>query len=150
MNPKRLRTLLVFSLLINVGVLGGAACRALSADTADPFPGLPRHLGLDATQTDRWHAAERDFLIQLADGAATIQAHRDRLIRAIFSDTPDPAVIDAERAAIATLQDAQQRRVIEQLLRERELLDPAQRARLVDLLLAQPVGPAGFERLHGE
>lgn len=145
MSPGLLRTLLAFSLLINVGVLGGAAYRALSADA---FPGLPRHLGLDAGQTQRWHEAERDFLARLADGATAIQAHRDRMIRTIFADTPDLAVIDAERAAIAALQDTQQKRVIEQLLRERELLDAMQRARLAALLLTQPAAPSGFERLH--
>ncbi len=147
MKPQLLRTLLAFSLLINVGVLGGAAYRALAGDD---FPGLPRHLGLDAEQAHHWHEAERGFLAQLAEGAAEIQAHRDRLIRTIFSDAPDPARIDAERAAIAALQDAQQKRVIEQLLRERELLDAGQRERLAALLLAQPAGPSGFERLHGD
>lgn len=145
MTPRQLRTLLAFSVLINVGVLGAAAYRALATDV---FPGLPRHLGLDAEQTHRWHEAERGFLAQLADGATAIQAHRDRMIRAIFADAPDLALIDAERAAIAALQDAQQKRVIEQLLRERELLDATQRERLAQLLLAQPAGPSGFERLH--
>ena len=42
----------------------------------------------------------------------------------------------------------QQQRVIEQLLKERSLLDAAQRDRLVALLLAQPAGPSGVERLH--
>ncbi len=56
--------------------------------------------------------------------------------------------IDAERAAIAARQDAQQRGVIEQLLKERELLTAAQRERLAQQLLAQPAGPSGFERLH--
>lgn len=147
MKPQLLRTLLAFSVLVNVGVLGGAAYRALSADA---FPGLPRHLGLDAEQTHRWHEAEQGFLARLAEGATAIRTHRDRMIRAIFADVPDLALIDAERAAIAALQDAQQKRVIEQLLRERELLDAAQRERLAQLLLAQPAGPSGFERLHGD
>jgi hypothetical protein len=145
MKTSLLRALLVCSVLINLGVVGAAAYHAL---TTDAFPGLPRHLGLDAEQTQRWHEAERGFLAQLADGATAIQAHRDRMIRAIFAAAPDHALIDAERAAIAALQDAQQKRVIEQLLRERELLDAAQRARLAALLLAQPAGPSGFERLH--
>lgn len=145
MKPRLLQTLLAFSVLINVGVLGAAAYRALGSDA---FPGLPRHLGLDATQTHHWHEAERDFLARLAEGKTAIQAHRDRMIRAIFADAPDLARIDAERTTIAALQDAQQKRVIEQLLRERELLDAAQRERLAALLLAQPAGPSGFERLH--
>lgn len=145
MKPQLLRAALAFSLLINVGVLGAAAYRAT---TSEDFPGLPRYLRLGAAQTQHWHAAEQDFLAQLGAGAAAIQAHRDRMIRAIFADPPDLALVDAERAAIATLQDEQQKRVIRQLLKERELLDPAQRERLAQLLLAQPAGPSSFERLH--
>lgn len=145
MTPRLLRNVLILSLLANVGTLGGAAYRAWGGDG---FPGLPRHLGLDTEQTRRWHEAEKDFLEQLDEGAAAVRVHRDRMIRAIFSDAPDPALIDAERAAIAALQDAQQKRVIDQLLRERALLDPGQRERLAALLLAQPAGPGGFEQLH--
>ena len=55
------------------------------------------------------------------------------------------------RLAVVTtryLQEVQQQRVIEQLLKERALLDAAQRDRLAALLLAQPAGPSGIERLH--
>lgn len=145
MRPHVLRILLACSLLVNVGVLGAATYRAL-APTA--FEGLPRHLGLDETQTRRWHEAEQGFLAELDLGTKAILAHRERMVRAIFADPPDLARIEAERAAIAALQDAQQKRVIAQLLKERELLDGAQRARLAALLLVQPAGPAGFEQLH--
>lgn len=145
MSPRLLRTMLMFSVLINVGVLGAAAYRGLNADT---FPGLPRYLGLDPEQTSHWQEAERDFVVQLANGTTEIEAHRTRMIRAIFSEAPDLAQIDSERAAIAALQDVQQKRVIEQLLRERALLDAAQRERLAALLLAQPPGPSGVESLH--
>lgn len=145
MNSGLLRALLAFSLLINLGVFGAAAYRLLATDD---FLGLPRHLQLDAEQTRRWHEAEEDFLAQLGAGTVAIQAHRDRLIRAIFTDAPDLALIDAERTAIAALQDEQQKRVIQQLLKERELLNVAQRERLSQLLLAQPAGPSGYERLH--
>ena len=57
-------------------------------------------------------------------------------------------LIDAERASIARLQDEQQKRVIQQLLRERELLTPPQRALLAQLLLDQPAGPSMIELLH--
>ncbi len=145
MKPHMLRILLTCSLLVNVGVLGAAAYRALAPAA---FEGLPRHLGLDETQTRRWQEAEQGFLAELGLGTKAILAHRERMIRAIFADPPDLARIDAERAAIAALQDAQQKRVIAQLLRERELLDGAQRERLAALLLAQPAGPTGFEQLH--
>jgi len=109
---------------------------------------LPRHLQLSAEQLHRWHESEAAFLRQLGVGAAQIRTHRDRMIGAIFADTPDQALIDTERTAIARLQDEQQKLVIGQLLRERELLQPAQRERLARLLLEQPVGPSTIEQLH--
>lgn len=145
MNIARLRVLLAFSLLVNVGVLGAAAYRALATDD---FPGLPRYLHLDAEQTKRWHEVEKNFLAQLVVNADSVRVHRDRMIRAIFAETPDAERIDAERAAIARLQDEQQKKVLQQLLSEREMLSPGQRTRLAQLLLDQPAGPSPIERLH--
>lgn len=149
MNPPYLRLALALSLFINLGVLGALAYRAWTP-LAPPAAGesLPRHLQLSAEQLQRWHQSETLFLKQLGAGAARIRGHRDRMIGAIFAATPDQALIDAERAAIARLQDEQQKLVIAQLLLERELLQPEQRARLARLLLAQPVGPSTIEQLH--
>lgn len=148
MKPSSLRVALIFSLLANLGVLGVAAYRALAVGGADGFAGLPHYLQLDAEQQRRWRESEAGFLAQLGAGAADIRAHRDRMVKAIFVDAPDPARIDAERAAIARLQDEQQKQVIRRLLRERELLSVSQRERLARLLLEQPVAPTGLERLH--
>ncbi|MBI4985242.1 MAG: periplasmic heavy metal sensor [Rhodocyclales bacterium] len=145
MNIARLRVLLAFSLLVNVGVLGAAAYRALATND---FPGLPRYLQLDGEQTKRWHEVEKNFLAQLGTNADSIRVHRDRMILAVFADTPDIAQIDAERAAIARLQDEQQKNVLQQLLAEREMLTADQRTRLARLLLDQPAGPSPIERLH--
>jgi len=47
------------------------------------------------------------------------------------------------------LQEAQQRSVIAQLLKEREMLNPEQRTALADLLLKQaPRNAAGAQQLH--
>ncbi|MBW7901543.1 MAG: periplasmic heavy metal sensor [Rhodocyclaceae bacterium] len=146
-TTKRLCVALALSLLVNAGVVGAVAWRSLGAAGED-FPGLPRYLGLDARQRSHWHEAEDAFLGRLAAGAEEVRGHRDRMIAEIFSADPDLARIDAERAAIARLQDVQQQLVVGQLLRERELLTPAQRERLAKLLTAQPVGPSTFERLH--
>jgi hypothetical protein len=149
MKPNHLRLALALSFLINLGVLGAVAYRAM-APAAAPAAGesLPRHLQLSAEQLHRWHESEAAFLGQLGAGADKIRVHRDRMIGAIFADTPDQVLIDAERTAIARLQDEQQKLVIGQLLRERELLQPAQRERLARLLLEQPVGPSTIEQLH--
>lgn len=149
MKPNTLRLALALSLCVNVGVLGAVAYRALVPAAAPPVgETLSRHLQLSAQQQQQWHQAEAAFLQRLGTGAADIRVHRERLIHAIFSASTDLAVIDAERTAIARLQDEQQKLVIQQLLHERQLLAPAQRERLAQLLLAQPVSPSTIEQLH--
>lgn len=142
---------LILSLSLNVGVLVAVGYRSLdwahAPHTDAEFAGLVDYLGLRDEQQQRWRDAEAVFLAQFEPRASEIRERRDRLIRAIFADDPDPTAIESERARISALQDAQQRAVIEQLLRERELLDAGQRERLVKLLLEQPLG-AGFEQLH--
>ncbi|HEY0876908.1 MAG TPA: periplasmic heavy metal sensor [Zeimonas sp.] len=146
-----LRIALALSLLVNLGVLGAVGWRAWQAGEAGhsaDFPGLVRHLDLDEAQQRRWREAEAGFLEQFHGAAGEIHARRNRLIDAIFAATPDAQAIEAERSAIADLQAQQQKLVIEQLLRERELLDSDQRERLRELLLQQPVGASGVEELH--
>lgn len=153
MKSTTLRLLFVLSLLVNVGVLGAFGYRAVESGRwpgagADAFPGMTKYLALDTQQQRRWHEAEAGFLERYAAGATAIHEGRDRLIRLIFSDSPDMAAIETQRAEIAQRQDEQQRIVIEQLLRERELLGAEQRERLVQLLLSQPVRASGFDELH--
>ena len=72
-------------------------------------------------------------------------------MQAIFASTPDPAAIEREQARIAELQNAQQQRVITQLMAERELLNSEQRARLLALLLSRySAEPTQEEQLHNK
>lgn len=98
---------------------------------------VPEHLKLDRAQRERWHTMEQEFVKSLNDAGRQIQSHREPLVREIFSAQPDAAVIERERAAIFALQEAQQRSVIAQLLKEREMLNPEQRAALAELLLTR-------------
>jgi len=148
MKPNHLRIALALSFLINLGVLGAIAYRSMIPVAVPAGESLPRHLQMSTEQLHRWHESEAGFLKQLGAGAEEIRAHRDRMIRAIFSEKPDQDLIDGERAAIARLQDEQQKLVIAQLLRERELLQPDQRERLARLLLSQPVAASTIEQLH--
>jgi len=152
MNRRLLLYVLILSISLNLGVLAAVGYRALGSANApgsdEAFAGLVSYLGLREEQQRHWREAEAAFLAQFEPRAAEIREGRDRLIRAIFADDPDPAAIESERARISELQDAQQRVVIEQLLRERELLDAEQRERLVKLLLEQRPGAGGFEQLH--
>lgn len=138
------KLLLAASLLVNAGVLA-AVWRA----------GLPVHgmgeraffgmghgevaeqLRLDAVQRERWTILEAAFLKELNQSARRIEGHREQMVREILSEQPDSTTIERERAEIFALQEAQQRAVIAQLLKERELLRAEQRAALADLLLAQ-------------
>lgn len=136
--------LLAVSLLVNVGVLAGAGFQAWRAQGATElaFFGMDHervadYLKLDGKQRERWHAIEQDFVKNLNDVGSEIQIHRERLVREIFSAQPDTSVIERERAAIFSLQEVQQRSVIEQLLKERDMLNAKQRLALADLLLKQ-------------
>jgi Spy/CpxP family protein refolding chaperone len=142
-----LKLLLAASLLVNAGVLAavwmpgwGAGSAIESALFGMRHEQVPEHLGLDAAQRERWHALEAHFVEQLHDSAVRIQGHRERMVREILSAQPDAAAIERERSAIFALQEAQQRAVIEQLLKEREVLRPEQRTALAQLLIAQGAG----------
>jgi Spy/CpxP family protein refolding chaperone len=155
MNRTVLKLALLVSLAINLGVLGAVAWRQLVpagqfAGQGSAQGGLPEYLGLDDRQLGRWREAEHAFLAGLAESSSAIAGHRERMIREIFSQAPDLVAIESERASIARLQESQQRLVIEQLLAERSVLDPGQRAKLAEVLLSQPAASATFERLHRE
>ena len=155
MNKNVLKLALLVSVAINLGVSGAVAWRHLApggqlAGQGSAEGRLVEHLGLDDRQLGRWREAERAFLAGLSTSSGAIAGHRERMIREIFSQAPDLAAIESERASIARLQESQQRLVIEQLLAERAMLDPGQRAKLAEVLLSQPAASAAFERLHRE
>jgi len=136
--------LLALSLLVNAGVVAGAWFQASRTEGATElaFFGMghervPEYLKLDPSQRERWHAMEQDFVKALNDAGHEIRAHRERLVREVFSAQPDAVVIERERTAIFALQEAQQRSVIAQLLKEREMLSAEQRLALARLLLKQ-------------
>jgi Spy/CpxP family protein refolding chaperone len=145
------KLLFAASLLVNIGVVAavwmhgwhgnGAGERAIFGMGHDE---VAEHLRLDAAQRERWKGMEAGFIEELNESGRRIESHRERMVREILSAQPDPASIERERAAIFALQEAQQRAVIAQLLKEREMLRPEQRAALAQLLLAQRAGvPTG-------
>ena len=139
---------LVLSVLLNLGVVGAAAYRAWGHGEAAATD-LADRLKLDPEQRRRWHALEDRFMHELDAGWREIAQHRERLIRAVFSEEPDRARIEARRARIAELQAQQQRRVIAQLLQERDILTAEQRRALVELLLREEPAAPLERRLHG-
>jgi Spy/CpxP family protein refolding chaperone len=139
---------LLLSVLVNLGVAGAAGYRAFTSGSAAGGE-LADRLQLDPQQRSRWHGLEDGFVRELDAGWKEIASHREKLVREAFSDTPDAARIEAERARIAQIQAQQQQRVIEQFLREREILNPQQRRALVELLLREEHAPPRERQLHG-
>lgn len=149
MKPASLRLALLLSVALNLGVVATITLDRLRTPAAAPNPPLHQVLGLNADQRARWEAAERPFLSQLDAATAQLEAHRAALIDALFADTVDSARIESARAAIAELQQTQQRLIIEQLIAERAILDAPQRAQLATLLRGQPGTRSTVEDLHG-
>ncbi|HJV84806.1 MAG TPA: periplasmic heavy metal sensor [Noviherbaspirillum sp.] len=151
MNRTALKWLLVISLALNAGMvasvivnrMGTAPGPAAQHENAS----LPDYLQLNADQRRRWSEIEEGFLKDIAVNWREIRAHREALVRQVFSDKPDRSAIDAEQARIATLQDSQQRRVIAQLLAEHDLLDAQQRDKLMKLLLSRYTQEATEEEM---
>ncbi|HJV52530.1 MAG TPA: periplasmic heavy metal sensor [Noviherbaspirillum sp.] len=138
MKPTLLKWLLVISISLNVGILVAVVGNRLGAASMannDERINLPDYLRLDAVQRQRWAELEQGFLNDLTANWREIQARRESVIRQVFSAAPDQGTLDAAQAKIAALQDNQQRRVIRQLLAERDLLDERQREKLMALLL---------------
>lgn len=154
MNHSVWKWLLAVSLSINLGVIATIVFKQISAPpevtaTAEMQVSLPDRLQLTQEQRQRWLEIERTFLADIAANWRDIRVQREALVRQIFSAQPDRANIDAQQAKIAALQDAQQRRVVTQLLAERELLDERQRVALTELLLNRYAEEASQEeRLH--
>lgn len=145
MRRSRLGYVLALSLLVNVGVLAAAGWHARGEAPAD----VPRVLGLSAEQRQRWENLERPFLADLDRGWREVAQHRELLIRELFRDQPDAGRVEAQRSRIAELQTLQQKRVIAQLVGERELLDARQRGLLLELLLREPAPVPKERELHG-
>ena len=94
---------LLLSVLLNLGVVGAAGYRALAGDRAAAGD-LATRLQLDAVQRQRWHSLEEGFVRELDAGWKEIASHREKLVREVFSESPDAARIEAERARIAQIQ----------------------------------------------
>ncbi len=148
MRRSTLLYALVISLLLNLGVLGAAGYQALrhGGPAGDD---LAVRLAMDSGQRERWQVLEDSFVRELDAGWREIAQHRERLIREVFSDDPDRARIEEERARIAQLQTRQQQRVIEQFLQERDILNAEQRRALVELLLLEQPAVPLERQLHG-
>jgi hypothetical protein len=154
MSLSTLKFTLALSLLLNAGVLGAIGYEAARQGGLPPVFGTSGeayaadYLKLSPEQRERWRVLEADFMTRFEADTREIAAHRERLIREIFSDSPRLERIESERELISRLQTEQQRRVIAQLMRERDILDRTQRLALAEFLLQQAAELTPVERMH--
>lgn len=152
MKITTLRLALTLSVLFNLGVLGALGWQQLSGylPSAPPEALLIRELQLDAEQRQQWIDSEEPFLRELNQSGLAISQRRNQLIENIFAEQLDHQRIAATQSALAEQQNHQQQLVIEQLLREREILNPDQRQRLAQLLTQDSALSSQVEILHNE
>lgn len=149
MTSRAIKTLCILSLALNVGFVGMAAYRYGSAAGEAQPAALADRLNLNAQQRAAWQALETPFLQDLSVNWTDIRGLRQALLNEIFADQPDERQLADFQARIAALQDGQQKRVIAQLLAERDVLDSAQRSALKSLLMQEYGEPASqAEHLH--
>lgn len=139
MKPQTLKIALILSVALNLSVLGAAGLQlawggrlAVGDDAA-----VAGSLRLDEEQRRRWHEMEEGSKKKFRESWSATRLHREKLIRSIFSDRPNPEAIEAERRAILQLLAQQQQHVIAQLLAKRDILTVEQRAALAELLIKQ-------------
>lgn len=152
MKITTLRLALTLSVLFNLGVLGALGWQQF-ANLQRSQPGEPllvRELQLDEQQRQHWQDFEVPFLHELNQSSLVIQQQRNQLIDSIFAEQLNHERINAAQAALAEQQNHQQRLVIDQLLREREILSTTQRQRLAQLLTQESSLSSHVEMLHNE
>ncbi len=151
-----LYVLLALSLLLNISVLGAVGYQAWKSGNWPELRGhakhkqLIEHLNLSEEQRRQWREKERKFLQEMRGDWEEVLFHRERMIHQIFSQQPDLAAIESDRAAISRIQEKQQRHVIGQLMEEQRILDAEQRKALAALLIQQKPAGSLEEQLHGD
>lgn len=145
MQQRRIHALLFLSLLFNVGVIGTVGYSSLGESGHGGVGAravqLADYLKLSPAQLPAWEEKEAAFMRELMSAWGEIRAHRERMIREVFSAEPNLSIIESERLAIARLQEQQQHAVIRQLMEERYMLNPDQIRKLESLLIREnPLG----------
>ena len=152
MKTTTLKLALGLSVLFNLGVLTALGWQQLAGylPSLPSEPLLVRELQLDEQQRQQWLSHEAPFLHELNESSLTISQRRDELIDSIFAEQLDDQRIANAQSALAEQQNHQQRLVVEQLLRERAILNPAQRQRLAQLLTRDSALSSQVDMLHND
>jgi Spy/CpxP family protein refolding chaperone len=138
MREKLIIFLLVFSLTVNVAVLvtmgyfwgkyDGEGKSFLRGDEFPPPPPPPliSELSLDKEQRGKMRTVRRSFINEIAPIRSELTTRRESLVNLLTAKKPDRNTIDQKLSEINALQSKIQYAVINNLLREKDFLNPKQ------------------------
>ena len=135
MKEKLIIFLLIFSLTVNVAALVtmGYFWEKYERRGAPPFrgdeiptPSLTSELSLDNEQQGKMRGIRRSFLNEINPIRNELSTKRENLVNLLTAEEPDRSAIDQKLSEINTLQSKIQNAVVDNLLREKDFLNPRQ------------------------
>jgi len=138
MKERLITFMFVFSLTVNVAALvtmgyfwgkyDGEGKSFLRGDEIPPPPSPPliSELSLDKEQRGKMRTVRRSFLNEIDPIRNELTTKRESLVNLLTAQEPDRNAIDQKLSEINTLQSKIQYAVVNNLLREKDFLNPTQ------------------------
>lgn len=143
MKDKLILVVLIFSLTVNVaalitmGYLWGSNYRSRQELKDAGPPPFGSALSLDQEQRNRMRDLRTAFMAETAPIRDNLMEKRAELARILSSHVPERAPLEQKLREINELQLAMQIAVVDQLLEEKQFLNPQQRERYADFISRQ-------------
>ena len=142
MKEKLITFLLIFSLTVNVAALitmgyfwgKGERSRETVSRRMSESPRLGSRLSLDKRQWGKMHSMRESLFKGIKPVRDELEAKREDLVNLLTLEEPDRSAIDEKIVEIDALQSQIQRAVIDNLLREKEFLNPEQQKQYFDVI----------------
>ena len=157
MKEKLIIFLLIFSLTVNVAALitmgflwgkGGRSRETVSRRMGES-PRLGSRLSLDKVQQRKMRGMRGSLFKGIKPIRDELEAKREDLVNLLTLEEPDRSAIDEKIVEIDALQSQIQRAVIENLLREKEFLNPEQQKQYFDVI-SRSLSPNRFFMGRGQ
>ena len=142
MKEKLITFLLIFSLTVNVAALitmgflwgKGERSRETVSRRMSESPRLGSRLSLDKRQWGKMHSMRESLMKEIEPVRDELEAKREDLVNLLTLEEPDRSAIDKKIVEIDAFQSQIQRAVIDNLLREKEFLNPEQQKQYFDVI----------------
>ena len=138
----------ILLVLLSAIVIIQIAIRLVARRSQKPIRGYLDLIRLTREQKQQVEDIRRDFLPKVDGIRQSLRRNRLELNDLLFADMPDRTKIAEKSASISGLQEELEREVIDHILQEKELLDPAQKKQFYEVIRTE------FEKgglgVHGE